>query len=84
MAQVIKAIVWLAARFLARSGVADTLDVCPEGCAYSSIQAAIDDARDGDVIAIGMGTYTEPTITIEGKSLTLRGETRPLNFSRVR
>jgi hypothetical protein len=54
--------------------------VCPTGCAYSSVQAAVDAAAPGDVIAIAAGAYTEVT-TRNGlqqavyitKSLTLRG-----------
>jgi hypothetical protein len=33
------------------------LHVCPSGCAYSSIQAAVDAARDSDVIKVATGTY---------------------------
>jgi len=40
---------------------------------YTSIQAAIDDAGDGDTILIHDGTYTE-TLTITDKGLTLTGE----------
>ncbi|MGH2586985.1 MAG: hypothetical protein ACRDJE_18890 [Dehalococcoidia bacterium] len=38
---------------------AATLTVCAEGCQYSSIQAAMSNAQDGDVISVGAGTYTE-------------------------
>ncbi|MGI9255115.1 MAG: hypothetical protein ACR2J8_15335 [Thermomicrobiales bacterium] len=40
-------------------------------CTYQTVQAAIDGASDGDVIAIGKGTYVED-LTIAGKELTLR------------
>jgi len=33
--------------------------VCPSGCAYSSIQAAVDAAQPGDVIKVAQGTYTD-------------------------
>jgi hypothetical protein len=38
--------------------LADELRVCPSGCTYSSIQAAVDAADPGDVIKIAQGTYT--------------------------
>ena len=34
------------------------LHVCPSGCAYSSVQAAVDAASDEDVIKVAAGTYT--------------------------
>jgi len=33
--------------------------VCPSGCTYSSVQAAVDAAGDGDVIKVATGTYTD-------------------------
>jgi predicted secreted protein len=45
--------------------------VCPDGCEYSSIQAAIDSASPGDEIAVESGTYSENLIT--GKTVTLQG-----------
>jgi pectin methylesterase-like acyl-CoA thioesterase len=35
------------------------LRVCPTGCDYSSVQAAVDAARDGDLIKVAEGTYTD-------------------------
>ena len=35
------------------------LHVCLSGCAYSSVQAAVDAAGDGDVIKVAAGTYTD-------------------------
>lgn len=35
------------------------LHVCPAGCAYSSMQAAVDAASDGDTIKVATGTYTD-------------------------
>lgn len=43
--------------------------VCPEGCLYTSIQAAVDSAAEGDTIQIGPGAYAEH-VTIQ-KSLAL-------------
>jgi RTX calcium-binding nonapeptide repeat (4 copies) len=39
---------------------------------YATIQAAINDAVDGDIIEIGAGTWTED-LTITGKSITIDG-----------
>jgi parallel beta-helix repeat protein len=62
--------------------------VCPSGCAYSSVQAAIDAASAGDVIKVVAGAYTDVhvrprnDITITGvvtqivylsKTITIRG-----------
>ena len=51
---------------------ADTLDVCPSGCTYDTIQGAIDAAVENDTIEIGPGTYFE-NLAIDGKTLTLVG-----------
>ena len=59
---------------LAGTCVADTLDVCPSGCSYSSIQAAIDAASNGDTIQIAAGTYYEYEINPSGKAITISGE----------
>lgn len=48
-----------------------TYTVCPSGCDYSSIQAAVDEAAAGDTILIGAGTYPENVEVYKG--LTLRG-----------
>ncbi len=56
------------------------LQVCPSGCTYSTIQAAVDAASDGDVIKVATGTYTD-THTIDystqvvyvSKTVTIRG-----------
>lgn len=51
-----------------------TLDVCPSGCAFRSIQAALNAAARGDRISIGPGTYLENLVIT--KSITLRGAAR--------
>ncbi len=45
--------------------------VCPSGCAFTSIQSAINAASPGATITIGNGTYTENVVV--NKSVTLRG-----------
>ena len=38
---------------------ADTLYVCPNGCAYRQIRVALFDAQPGDTVMVGPGTYVE-------------------------
>jgi len=47
------------------------LDVCPSGCTYSSIQAAVNAASPGDEIHVDSGTYYENVIV--NKQLILQG-----------
>lgn len=56
------------------------LHVCPSGCAYSSVQAAVDAAGDGDVIKVATGDYTDiharegmTQVVYISKSVTIRG-----------
>jgi predicted outer membrane repeat protein len=52
--------------------------VCPEeadGCNYTSIQSAINNAKNGDVIKIRKGIYREHNITIN-KCISIEGEDR--------
>ena len=51
---------------------AATLSVCPVGCPYTSVQAAIDAAATGDTIVIAPGIYPAQ-LTIRGTALTLQG-----------
>jgi hypothetical protein len=42
---------------LAAGAEARTLEVCPQACAYSDIQTAVDAAADGDMVRLGAGVY---------------------------
>lgn len=50
-----------------------TLNVCKTGCTFTSIQAAINAARRGDVVLVDDGTYLEK-INFKGKSITVRSK----------
>ena len=53
---------------------ASTITVCASGCDYTSINAAIGAASDGDVIQLAAETYFEgEQIDTLGKAITLRG-----------
>ncbi|MCP4496931.1 MAG: hypothetical protein GY825_09135, partial [Phycisphaeraceae bacterium] len=53
---------------------AETITVCASGCDYTSINAAIAAASDGDVIQLAAETYFEDDpIDPLGKAITLRG-----------
>ena len=42
---------------------------------FSTIQSALDAARDGDTVAISAGTYPESNLQVEGTALSIIGET---------
>ncbi|MCP4894077.1 MAG: hypothetical protein GY911_09730 [Actinomycetales bacterium] len=67
----------LAAAALACSSAivsAETITVCADGCDYTSINAAIGAANEGDVIQLAAETYFEgEQIDTLGKAITLRG-----------
>jgi parallel beta-helix repeat protein len=80
------ALLWLFAKPPAAVRAAD-LTVCPAGpptCQYTTIQAAVDAALDGDLIRVATGTYsgvhqragTSQTVYIS-KTVTLRGGYSP-------
>ncbi|MEE2681598.1 MAG: right-handed parallel beta-helix repeat-containing protein [Planctomycetota bacterium] len=57
---------------------ADTITVCASGCDFSSINAAIGAAEDGDVIQLSAETYLEgAAIVLDGTAITLLGATDP-------
>lgn len=61
----------LAALFLATPAFADVLTVGPSGQMFTTPQAAVNAALDGDVILIRAGAYF--SFTIDGKALTVVG-----------
>ena len=62
--------------FISSLAHANTLTVCASGCDYTSINAAIDNAQNGDVIQLAAETYREgETIDTDGKAITLLGVT---------
>ncbi len=66
------ALLFLAVSSLAAA--AEAITVCADGCDYTSINAAIATARDGDVIQLAAETYFEgEQIDTLGKAVTLRG-----------
>jgi hypothetical protein len=73
-ARLVTAIVLVLVSLVGTSSLARaaTWKVCPSGCDYVTIQAAIDAASSGDTIEIRAGTYTE-TVTIT-KDLSLIGQ----------
>ncbi len=66
------ALVWLDPSLAAAS----ILRVCPSGCTYGSIQAAINAAQTGDTIKVSPGIYTETLLVaapVAAKSFSLKG-----------
>ena len=54
----------------------NTITVCASGCQYTSINAAIDDAEDGDIIQLSAETYMESARIDPGNlGITIRGMT---------
>ena len=68
-----RGLLWTAAVLGAPLARADTLDVPAE---YSTIQAAIDAAFDGDEVHVARGTYDEH-IDFLGKTITVRSVDGP-------
>ncbi len=55
--------------FILTPGGGLIVDVCPSGCAYSSIQAAIDDKAYRGTVVVGDGTYNESVVLSKEKTL---------------
>ncbi|MCP4937910.1 MAG: hypothetical protein GY921_01890, partial [Phycisphaeraceae bacterium] len=53
---------------------AETITACAEGCDHVGINAAIDAAKDGDVIQLAAEIYIEEgPVDTDGKAVTIRG-----------
>lgn len=73
---------------MSRLAASTELHVCKSGCVYTSVQAAVNAANDGDAILVAQGTYTE-LFTISSltqsvylsKSIALRGGYTSTNWS---
>lgn len=60
--------------------VGATLTVCPSGCGYTTIAAALAAASDGDIIYVNVnGSHTENGILIN-KSITIKGNGKATTF----
>ncbi len=74
----------VALAFSSVTASAETITVCASGCDYTSINAAIGAASDGDVIQLAAETYFEGSqIDTLGKAITLRGSWTRLVSLRV-
>jgi hypothetical protein len=80
-------VLWLPARQIVRAGTPITVCLAG-GCDYTTIQAAVDAAGDGDIIKIAAGHYTQRN-TYDGlaqvvylkKTVTLRGGYTTTNWA---
>jgi hypothetical protein len=67
---VILLVIFITVFFSVSTVLSANLDVCKSGCAYSSIQSALDTASDGDVVRVAQRWYFEnifinDTITVD-------------------
>jgi hypothetical protein len=84
-------LVTLAASEGVRAAGADELRVCQSGCPYSSLQAAVDAAADGDVIKVASGVYAGVSARAGvtqsvylSKTVTIRGGYTVTDFQQSR
>ncbi len=86
----------LAASSKVKQKLSSVITVCPvDNCDYKTIQAAVDAAKDGDLIKVATGTYTDTNIRSRrdvtntglvtqvvyiNKTVTLQGGYRPPNW----
>ncbi|MBN1139900.1 MAG: hypothetical protein JXM73_25230, partial [Anaerolineae bacterium] len=77
LALVLATLVWATTTLAAPAA---ELRVCLSGCAYSSIQEAVDAANEGDLVKVAQGTYTDlhsryglTQIVYIEKSITVQG-----------
>jgi hypothetical protein len=83
-------IVWFVCFAFSHAAEAANITVCPSGCDYSSVQAAVDAASNGDVIEISPGDFsnfsTNKTLTIVSEDYVefdVRGNTTTLDGSNI-
>ena len=70
------ALIASASLLLPTTAGADTLTVSQWGIGYSTINAAIDDAVDGDIVSVEMGIYSED-VDFDGKNITVISTSGP-------
>ena len=69
-------IIVLVASMMVMPASAKTITVCPSGCDYTSIKAAVTGAEveDGDTVLVHAGSYSDTGVASILKSITLKGE----------
>jgi parallel beta-helix repeat protein len=70
------------------AATAAELRVCLSGCTYSSVQAAVDAAEEGDIIKVAAGTYTDlndygghTQVVYIDKTITIQGGYTTTNWT---
>ncbi len=65
------------------SAPAAELHVCPSGCAYASVQAAVDAASEGDIIKVATGTYDDVHVRPRDDTVTTGVVTQVVYISKT-